>query len=354
MMDALLARQLAEKTVSVDQQGEWPVVQLQGLATAGVLGWVIPRQYGGSEISHLELLQGYDDLAAACLTTAFILTQRNGACQRIAACQNDELKQMLLPDLASGRTFATVGISHLTTSRQHIKTPAIQAEIEGDEIVLNGTIPWVTGAAFAQTIVTGGTCGDGRQVLVALPTHLQGVEVQAPSRLMAMSASHTATVVVNQVRLPLAYLIAGPVESVMTHGSGGGTGSLTTSVLALGLSRRIEVYLRDQARLRLDLSVVVERLSIELAHLSGDLYAVALTNQSEAPPSFAADIRQRANSLVMRITQAALGVSKGAGFVQGHPVELAAREAMFFQVWSCPQPVVLGVLEELSFRRDFT
>lgn len=354
MVDPRMVKFLAENTVFVDQSGEWPVLQLQGLAATGVLGWIIPRQYGGSDVSQLQMLQGYDDLATACMTTTFILTQRNGACQRIAASQNDELKELLLPDLAVGKTFATVGISHLTTSRQHIRTPAIQATIDGDEIVLNGAIPWVTGAAFAQTIVTGGTCEDGRQVLVALPTGLPGVQVQPASRLMALNASHTATVVVDQVRLPKTFLIAGPVESVMTHGFGSGTGSVTTSVLALGLSRRIEEYLRDQARIRLDLSVVVERLSIELAHLSGDLYAVALKSQDELPTSFAADIRQRANSLVMRITQAALGVSKGAGFVQGHPVELAVREAMFFQVWSCPQPVVLSVLEELSFRRDFT
>ena len=58
-------------------------------------------------------------------------------------------------------------------------------------------------------------------------------------------------------------------------------------------------------------------------------------------------IRQRANSLVIRAAQASLGAAKGAGFVHGHPAERAVREAMFFLVWSCPQPVVESTLKAL-------
>jgi alkylation response protein AidB-like acyl-CoA dehydrogenase len=59
-------------------------------------------------------------------------------------------------------------------------------------------------------------------------------------------------------------------------------------------------------------------------------------------------LRQRANSLVLRATQAALGTAKGAGYVQGHPVGRWCREALFFLVWSCPQPVVSANLCELA------
>jgi hypothetical protein len=43
-----------------------------------------------------------------------------------------------------------------------------------------------------------------------------------------------------------------------------------------------------------------------------------------------------------------LAASKGAGFVAGHPAERAVREAMFFLVWSCPQPVVSAALREFA------
>jgi hypothetical protein len=51
---------------------------------------------------------------------------------------------------------------------------------------------------------------------------------------------------------------------------------------------------------------------------------------------------------VLRAAQSYLAASKGAGFVSGHPAERAVREAMFFLVWSCPQPVVSAALREFA------
>src|SRR5579864_6545629 len=110
-----LLEKLADLSGGLDARQEWPARQFEWLAQEGVLGWVIPGEYGGSSVSEQELLAGYVKLAEACLTTTFVLTQRNGACQRIAASQNDWLKSALLPGLARGELFATVGISHLTT-----------------------------------------------------------------------------------------------------------------------------------------------------------------------------------------------------------------------------------------------
>ena len=63
-------------------------------------------------------------------------------------------------------------------------------------------------------------------------------------------------------------------------------------------------------------------------------------------------IRQRANSYVTRLAQSYLAAAKGTGFVSGHPAERAVREAMFFYVWSCPQSVVQGNLQELACRDE--
>ena len=62
----------------------------------------------------------------------------------------------------------------------------------------------------------------------------------------------------------------------------------------------------------------------------------------------AGELRQQANSLVLRSTQAALSAAKGAGFLASHPTGRWAREALFFLVWSCPQPVVAANMCELA------
>jgi hypothetical protein len=63
-------------------------------------------------------------------------------------------------------------------------------------------------------------------------------------------------------------------------------------------------------------------------------------------------LRQRANSLVQRASQAALAAAKGSGYVVGHPAGRWCREALFFLVWSCPQPVAAANLCELAGIED--
>jgi len=342
-----LLERLTKKAGDVDAQSAWPTQQLDDMAQADVLGWVIPKEFGGTDISAAELSEGYEKLATACLATTFVLTQRNGACQRIVTSQNESLKAELLPKLVSGEIFATVGISHLTTSRQHLKKPAVEVELHDDSVTMNGLMPWVTGAEFADYIVTGGTASNGEQVLVALPTKSAGVQVNPPAKLMALTGSYTTSVVLENVSVSRSHLLAGPIENVMSQGTGGGAGSLTTSALAIGLCQRALNMLQQESQRRDNLQTPASQFADILSKLRSDFYLLANgqePNNTVNPQS----IRQRANSLALRITQAALAATKGAGFLQGHPAELAVREAMFFLVWSCPQPVVDGVLAELA------
>lgn len=348
-----LLQRLSDHAANVEASEVWPTSQMNWLADAGVLKWGIPPEFQGTEPSPRDFLDGYRRLAAACLTTCFILTQRNAACRRIVDSENATLRERLLPRLVTGELFATVGISHLTTSRQHLACPAVRVEIDGTSVRLTGSIPWVTGAKAADWIVTGGTVDDGRQVLVAVPTATAGVSVEESVRLMALTASQTAAVVLDNVTVPLECLLAGPVSGVMQQGDTSGTGSLTTSALALGLCDRALALIREQSAFRSELSPILTGFAAEYTELERDLFASS-DSSGRDPQLTPTAIRRRANSLVIRVTQAALAISKGAGFIQGHPAERAVREAMFFLVWSCPQPVVLGVLEEWACRDGFS
>lgn len=348
-LPAELLRQLTELSGPVDAAQAWPAEQFNLLARAGVLGWAVPREFSGTAATGRLMLEGYVRLAAACLTTTFVLTQRNGACQRIAGSSNDVLRGDLLPRLARGEIFATVGISHLTTSRQHWRQPAVKVDETPGGLRFDGEVPWVTGAAHADFIVTGGTLEDGRQVLAAIPTDLPGVQVGPPAKLLALGASCTSSVRLDQVQLEERWLVAGPVEQVMKQSAGGGAGSLATSALAVGLSQAAIDHLQIEAERRPDLLEIIAPLRTEGDDLHAIVVESAEGSPATTPPSHSAEsIRGRANSLALRSTQALLAASKGAGFVSGHFAERAVREALFFLVWSCPQPVVDAALRELA------
>ncbi len=293
---AQLCEQLAQLGGDLDRHEHWPAEQLRLCGEAGVFRWFLPRHWGGQEWSDADITRGYLRLSAACLTTTFIITQRTGACLRIAGSDNEQARQRLLPELASGETFATVGISHLSTSRRHLARPVLEAREAGDGYTLNGFSPWVTGAAHAQTIVIGAVLEDGQQILVALPTDAPGVEVPAAARLVGLSASHTGEVRLDNVRVGREWLLAGPAENVMRTGAGGSTGGLQTSTLAVGLSGAAIDYVERESVARPELAKPAAELRREHAGLEATLLALAggqtvCTND---------ELRTRANSLVLR------------------------------------------------------
>jgi alkylation response protein AidB-like acyl-CoA dehydrogenase len=328
----------------LDRSQQWPREQLRMCGEAGVFQWFMPRHWGGQEWSELDITRGYLRLGAACLTTTFIITQRTGACLRIAGSDHAALKERLLPGLVSGDSFATVGISHLTTSRRHLARPVLEARHTGDEFILNGYSPWVTGADHASVIVTGAVVEDGRQILVALPTDTPGVTIPPPARLVGISASHTGQVQLDDVRLGAEWLLAGPAENVMKIGVGANTGGLQTSTLAIALAAAALEYLEHEAAQRPDLAAPAAELKREHDRLETTLLAMA----SGQPLCTNDQLRASANSIALRSSQAALSAAKGSGYIVGHPAGRWCREALFFLVWSCPQGVMAANLCELA------
>jgi alkylation response protein AidB-like acyl-CoA dehydrogenase len=339
-----LCDQLANLAPELEAADAWPAKQLRLCADYGVYEWFIPKSLGGAEWNSTEVVRGYLALSAACLTTTFVITQYMGACRRIAISENQSLRQQLLPALVRGEQFATVGISHLTTSRRHLKKPVLRAEETESGFRLEGFSPWVTGGCHADLIVIGATLEDDRQLLLALPTDLPGVEAPSGIDLVGLTASQTGKVECHGVEVPREQLLAGPEHDVMSGGSGAGTGGLQTSTLAVGLADAAIRFMFAEAEKRPDMQPPADQLRASWNSLRDDLLASADGNCSTSNE----EIRTRANSLVLRATQAALTAAKGSGYVIGHPAGRWCREALFFLVWSCPQPVLAANLCEFA------
>ena len=338
-----LEQQLLELSPELDRPGSWPTKQLELCRQYGVYEWFAKPQWGGQDWSAADVIRGYLALSRGCLTTAFILTQRTGAYLRLENSANQLLKERLVPPLVRGESFATVGISHLTTSRRHVGQPVLRATATKNGYLLNGYTPWVTGGRQAETIVVGATSEEGLDILFALPTDAPGVTVPEPPAMVGLSASQTGPVTCQQVHLSDEQIIAGPAPELMKQG-GGATGGLQTSTLAIGLAQAALRYLRQESLRRSDLTSPWEAL-----HESCEALETCLLQAAEQRPVCSnEELRSRANSLVLRATQAALAAAKGTGYVWGHPAGRWCREALFFLVWSCPQPVIAANLCEFA------
>ena len=191
--------------------------------------------------------------------------------------------------------------------------------------------------------MTGAVLGDGRKLLVALPTDRPGVVVRPPLPLAALQASCTSEVALEGVEIGTSDVLAGPAIDVMSQPGAVGTAGLETSALALGQAHAA-LRADGNGSFSAELAEPLEVLCENWQTLWSQLIAQA-RGEPDALPS--AQIRSAANTLVLRSTQAYLAVMKGTGFLKTEPAQRRARQALFFLVWSCPTPVAHAAIRDL-------
>ena len=363
--------------------GDWPLQSLNACGHQGLfydLAGVAPatsvaranpvtpndQHLAEARLSPDDQMRAWIQLAKSDLVTTFVITQHLGAIKRILTCDQAGTEASLkeiATRLLSGEQLASVGISHLTTSRRHLKTPVVAARCVDNGYVLNGTIPWVTGAKYVQKLVVGACVEDkspsksnqesGDEILLLLDTDRNGIQPGDGAKMIAMSASCTDSVHLKNVRVERSQLLSGPRRNVLQAAPSitsskrhptTGAGGLQTSALALGLSYAALDFLRTESDSRGYLCEIVEPFAAECAQIESELTQLARGKSVSSP----GEIRARVNALALRVTGAAMTTAKGAGLMEGHPVARWCQQAFFFLVWSCPQPVAQAHLCELA------
>ena len=337
-----VSNRLKDRLVSLaemaDRSIEWPADSWQTLHESGALGWSIPISLGGDELGPVDRLHGMEQIAQCCLTTALIFSQHEAAVRQLLKydCQNRWLTQ-----LSISKNPLTVGLSQLTTSRQHAG-PALRATPLGaGRFRLDGEIPWVTSADHAVAFIAGATQADFAQVLVVLSTDLPGICIEPPLDLSSLRGSRTSLIRCDGVIIDSDCLLAGPVENVLGKIAGGG---LDTSCLAIGLAAAAVELIQSESRSRPELSAIANRFDDSISRTRQILYSLASGEQNAEG---ILNLRLESTSLALRATQASLMAAKGAGFIAPHPAQRWSRQALFFLVWSCPRSVAEGVMAEL-------
>jgi alkylation response protein AidB-like acyl-CoA dehydrogenase len=333
-LDHVLSR-IRARAQGYDVSGEWPVEDLKDLAEAGALRAVLPTELGGKDETALQIHLRYEQIAAASLATALVLSQRDSACAIIDAAKTSPLRSELLGALGTNSIFATVGIAQLTTSRQG-GPPAMRATRVQAGWRIDGLVPWASGAAESAYVVTGAVVdASADQMLFALPTDAPGVKVALPMELVALRATHTSSITCNSVVIDDRHVLHGPTENVLA----GRAKSLPLgqAFLAMGLSRGAIELIREHTSELAQTTVV--SFEPQLADIRAAVMEIC-TASTPPPPAVAAELRGRCNELALRITQSAVAIYKGTALLADHPAQRLAREAMFLLVWSCPNPVI--------------
>jgi alkylation response protein AidB-like acyl-CoA dehydrogenase len=335
---------IQSRATMYDQSGDWPQQDLDELAAAGSVRWAVPKEFGGDGLSPLEVHLLYEQIAAASLSTALILTQRDSAVGFLNGADGWPMREEYLRRMARNELFATIGIAQLTTSRQG-GAPALRAKPIDGGFQLDGLIPWSTGPAKSECIFAGATLSDGKQILFALPRDLKGVHVNPPAKLVALRSSWTTQINLENVTLDQKWVIRGPVERVLAARKDRAGLPLAQSFLATGLCRGglnlIATHNSDRAR------ATHARFDSQLSALREEILGFCTPGREKEAAENSPRLRGACNDLALRISHAAVTLFKGTALLSDHPAQRLAREAMFLLVWSCPDPVIDCTVELL-------
>lgn len=334
---------IVSRAQELDQSGDWPVTDLQVLATLGAMRWSLPLSATGEELAPIEMHFRYEAIASSSVSVALALSQRDSAADLIDGATEWAKRDEILHQLAKNEIWSTVGIAQLTTSRQG-STPALRAVHEGDGYRIDGIIPWATGAAQSDFIIAGAALPDGQQILFALPAKLPGVSIEPPLTLVALRASWTAQINCVNVLLGNEWILRGPVEKALVGRKKGI--ALSQVFLAMGLAcgaiNLVNAHESELAR------GAGDRFDKQLTALRRQVLDLCAPGREADAAREAPRLRGAINDLVLRITHTAVALYKGSGLLANHPAQRLAREAMFLLVWSCPGSVIECTVDRLS------
>ena len=149
---------------SIDQSRRFPRENLRALGKAGVLGLMIPAQYGGANAGLAEMSQVLEEQAQSCASTAMVTLMHFCATAVIAAKGSDALKQDILPACARGEHVTTLAFSE-AGSGGHFYAPVSEVRQNGGKKSLSAAKSFVTSAGEADSYVV-----SARKAGAAVPT----------------------------------------------------------------------------------------------------------------------------------------------------------------------------------------
>jgi butyryl-CoA dehydrogenase len=145
--------ELAPTAPEIDKSGEFPWDNIKKMAKLGLLGIIVPEEYGGSSFDFVSLAIAIEEISRICASTGVIVAVNNSLCTYpILQFGNAEQKKKYLPLLCSGDKLGAIGITE-PNAGSDVAGLESSARLEGDHYILNGTKRFITNAGEAGVFV---------------------------------------------------------------------------------------------------------------------------------------------------------------------------------------------------------
>ncbi len=323
-----------------DKNHEFPAEIVHEMGELGLLGMLVPEEYGGVDYDVLTYILAIEEIAAVCPSTAVTMSVNNSVCGwPIVKFGSDELKRAVLPELASGEVLGGFGLTEPGSGSDAgaMRTTAVR---DGDAWVLAGEKAWITNAGVGKIFVVlartdpgAGTKGISAFVVRA---DTAGFEVGTPEEKLGLKASRTAPLYFTDCRIPAANLLGEEGQGFRISMATLDHSRLGIAAQAAGIHRRALELAVEYARERVQFGVPIARhqaiqfkiaqMSTELAAARALTYAAAARETSPEAGRLACQAKVYASEAANRACWEALQIHGGNGFCEDYEIARLYRD----------------------------
>ena len=203
--------QIVPRAAEIDRTGEFPLDILKKMSDLGLMGLPIAEEYGGAGADYTSYCLALEEISRACGSTGLTYEAHISlGCMPIYLFGTEEQKKQYLPQLCSGETIGSFGLTEPEAGSDAggTKTTAV---LDNGEWVINGSKIFITNASYAKFVTC--TCltdkGVGTKGISAIivPTDSKGFTCRAGFEKMGLHGSNTTELFFDNVRVPEANLV---------------------------------------------------------------------------------------------------------------------------------------------------
>ena len=350
-----------------DEAHEFPHEILKSLGKIGLLGALVPEEYGGAALDYVSYALAVEELNRVDASVGITMWAHNSLCtNHIALFGSKEQKAAYLPRLARGEALGAWG---LTESGSGSDAAAMQSRAvpDGSRFILNGGKAFITNAGVAELAVvmavTDPARGNKGISAFVLEKGLPGFSAGRPYRKLGLHASNTAELIFDNVAVPGANLLGelnmGFVNTMQVLEGG----RIAMAAMAVGIAQaaldQALVYMKQRRAFGKTLAefnglqgmIADIGTEVEAARLL-TLRAAALKDAGRPAKTAASMAKVFASEVAMKAATKSLQIHGGAGYITEFPIERIFRDAKLTEIGEGTSEVQRMVIarEILGFR----
>jgi alkylation response protein AidB-like acyl-CoA dehydrogenase len=336
------AQHIAPHVMQWDETQTFPVELFRQMGHLGMMGVLVPEQYGGAGLGYFEYNAIIQEISKVCGSIGLSLAAHNSLCtNHILSFGNEDQKRQYLPKLATGQHIGAWGLTEPNTGSDagNMQTTAVK---DGDYWILNGTKNWITHGKTGDVAVvvarTGPARSSGNATAFIVERGTPGFSGGKKENKLGMRASETAEMVFDHCALPDANRLGNVGDGFRQALKILDGGRISIAALSVGIARGAYEAALQYAKTRHQFDQPIasfQGIAFKLADMATEIEAAELLVQQacqlktngEPVTKMGAMAKYYASEVAVRVSTEAVQVFGGYGYTKDFPAEKYYRDS---------------------------